>query len=240
MNRKFMGKLRRNLNVWRKAAMTWGWGLLLGLLVVIVILLLLPVRIEVHYKREGMDDRLHLGVRALFGLVRLGYDIPVVALMERTGKIAVKKDPAKQMPESKKGWVAITVEKIEKVLREFNRISERIGKYKRAIRRLTRSFHVEQGTWQTKFGTGDAAQTGWLTGLVWALKGVLGGLIYRYFTVERRIAYNVQPHFRAKGFRTEFTCIIRFTPGKTMTAGLTLAILWLMEGIKWRSIRFKG
>ncbi|PWK14441.1 DUF2953 domain-containing protein [Tumebacillus permanentifrigoris] len=220
--------------------MTWGWGLLLGLSVVIVILLLLPVRVEVHFKREGMDDRLHLGVRALFGIVRLGYDIPVVALMERTGKIAIKKEPAHQMPESKKGWVTLTIEEIDKGMRKLNDVRKRIGKYKRAIRRLTRSFRLEQTTWKTKFGTGDAAQTGWLTGLGWGLKGVCSGVLYRYFTVESRIVYDVQPHFRAKGFRSEFTCIIRFCPGKTMIAGLTLVILWVMEGIKWRSIRFKG
>lgn len=192
--------------------MTWGWGLLLGLLVVIVILLLLPVRIEVHFKREGMDDRLHLGVRALFGIVRLGYDIPVAALMERTGKITIKKDPAKQMPVRKKGWVTITIEEIDKAMHKFNDIRKRFAKYKSAIRRVTRTFHLESTSWKTKFGTGDAAQTGWLTGLGWGLKGVLSGVLYRYFTVDCRIVYDVQPHFRAQGFRTEFTCIICFYP----------------------------
>lgn len=220
--------------------MTWGWGLLLGLLVVIVILLWVPVRVEVHYKREGKDDRLHLGVRALFGIVRFGYDIPVVALMERTGKIALKKDSAKAMPAQKQGWVQITVEKIDKAIRSLNDIRNKIGKYKRALRRLSKSFHLEEATWQTVFGTGDAAQTGWLTGLAWAFKGVVNGVVYRNVTVKQRILYRVQPHFQAKGFRTELTCIIRFWPGKTMTAGLTLVILWLMEGIKCRSTRFKG
>ncbi|MBL0387631.1 DUF2953 domain-containing protein [Tumebacillus sp. ITR2] len=219
--------------------MTWGWGLLLGLLAVIVILLVLPVRLEVHYKREGADDRLHLGVRALFGIVRLGYDIPVVALMERKGKLAVKKDPAKQMPKSQKGWTTVTVEMIEKGIRKFNEIRKKLKRYKRAIRRLTKSFHLDQMKWYTKFGTGDAAQTGVLTGFGWAFKGVINGQLHHYLNVEQRPVYRVQPHFQAKGFRTEMTCIIRFTPGKTMVAGLTLVILWLMEGIKCRSIRFK-
>ncbi|KEO84363.1 DUF2953 domain-containing protein [Tumebacillus flagellatus] len=219
--------------------MTWGWGLLLGLLAVLVLLLVVPVRVELHYKREGVDDRLHLGVRAMFGIVRLGLDIPILSLMARKGKIAVKKDPAKQMPKSQKGWVTLTIEQIEKGIRKLNDIRKKIGKYEKAIRRLTKTFHLEQLDWRTKFGTGDAAQTGWITGLGWAFKGIVNGQLYRYFRVESRPVYQVQPHFQAKGFRTELTCIIRFSLGKTMMAGLTLVILWWMEGIKCRSIRFK-
>lgn len=237
-----MGKLFTYLNVLMSGGgrMTWGWGILLALGAVILLILLVPIQVELHYKREGKDDRLHLGIRALFGLVRLGYDIPVMALFNKGSAVIVKKDPAKQMPKEQRGWVTVTVEKIDKFARQVRKIRERIGKYKRALLRLSKCFHLMQFRWDTMFGTGDAARTATLAGLGWAIKGVLSGLLYSYVSVEKRLRYNIQPHFQAKGFRTELRCIIRFTLGKVIIAVLTLAFLWLMEGIKWRSIRFKA
>jgi len=219
--------------------MTWGWALLLLLLMLLVLVLIIPVKIELHYKREGKDDRLHVGVRALFGLVRLGYDVPVVELLGRANAVQLKAEPAEGAPKEHKGWVTITAEMVEKVFRQVRRIAKRIAKYKEAIRRLTKSFRIESLEWRTMFGTGDAADTATLTGLGWGVKGVVGGVLYRFFRVKRRLFYDVKPHFQAKGFRTELFCIIRFRLGKTIFAGLTLVFLWLMEGIKWRNIRFK-
>ncbi|MGZ4122010.1 MAG: DUF2953 domain-containing protein [Tumebacillaceae bacterium] len=212
--------------------MTWVWVLVALLVVVLLLILFVPVTAEVHYKREGKDDRLHVGVRALFGLVRLGYDIPIIDLMERRGKVKVKKEPAKQMPKNSKGWVTITVEKIEKLARDIQKVRERIGKYKRAIRKMSKSFQIESFRWKTMFGTGDAAQTAVITGLAWGFKGFLGGMMYQYFTVKKRLQYDVKPHFQAKGFRTELKCMIRFQIGKTLAAGLTLALLYWKEGRK--------
>jgi hypothetical protein len=220
--------------------MEWLWWLLLALAAFLLLAMVLPVTIEVHYKREGRDDWLHVGVRAFFGLIKLGYDVPIVALMERRGMIAVKKVPAEEMPQNKKGWVTITVEKIQQAMRKFNKINKRIGKYKRAIRRMTKTFHIVSFKWRTAFGTGDAAQTGCMTGLAWGLKGVFSSILYRYFRVTTRLLYDVKPHFQAKGFRTELSCIIRFCPGKAILAGITLAFLWLREGTTWRNIRFKA
>jgi hypothetical protein len=209
--------------------MTWVWVVLTVLVVVLLLILLLPVTAEVHYKREGRDDRLHLGIRALFGLVRLGYDIPIIDLMERRGTVKVKQEPSKQMPKSKKGWTTVTVEKIEKIANRIHAMREKYGKYKRAVRKLTKTFHITSFRWKTMFGTGDAAQTAMITGLAWGLKGVLGGLFYRYFTVEKRLQYDVKPHFQAKGFRTEMVCIIKICPGKALLAGVKLGLTYLKD-----------
>jgi membrane-bound metal-dependent hydrolase YbcI (DUF457 family) len=225
--------------------MTWVWGVLLALLLAVVLALVLvlvtPMYVEVHYKREGKDDRMHVGVRALFGLLKFGYDVPIMAIMERRGAFVMmmKKEPSAQMPQGKRGWVTLTVEKLEKMQRQFRKVMKRIGKYKRALRKLTRTFHIQSLNWRTRFGTGDAAQTAFITGLAWGVKGILAGYLYRYFTVDKRLRYDIRPHFQAKGFSTELTCIIRFWPGKAMIAGLTLVFLWLKEGMKWRNIRSK-
>jgi len=220
--------------------MSWVWGLLLALGIVLLLVLILPVHLELHYKRENKDDRLHLGVRALFGLVKLGYDIPIVSIMERTGAIGFKKDPAEAMPDGQRGWVTLTVEKIQEILRTIRKIVRRISKFRIAIHKFTKVYHVESLKWRTKFGTGDAANTAMITGLAWGFKGVLGAYIYRYFSVEKRLQYDVQPHFQAQGFYTELSCIIRFRPGKAIVATLRLVLLWMREAKVWRSIRFRA
>lgn len=220
--------------------MSWVWGLLLALGIVLLLVLILPVRLELHYKRENKDDRLHLGVRAFFGLVKLGYDIPVVAIMERSGAIGFKKDPAEEMPDKQKGWVTLTTEKINKIMRHIRRVLRRVRRFRIALHKFSKTFHMESLKWRTKFGTGDAADTAMITGLAWGFKGVLGSYIYRFLSVEKRLQYDVQPHFQAQGFYTELTCIIRFRPGKTILAALGLVLLWMREAKIWRSIRFRA
>ncbi|MFD2168840.1 DUF2953 domain-containing protein [Tumebacillus lipolyticus] len=218
----------------------WYWIVLLALAVFLLFAMVLPVTIEVQYRREGRNDRLHVGVRALFGLIRLGYEVPTVALLEQRMQIGFKRKLTAGDNPHAGGWVTITVEKIQQFQRQVDELRARIGKYKRALRRFTKSFHIESLRWRTAFGTGDAAQTGSITGMAWAVKGSLASILYRQFTVESSLRYTVQPNFQAKGFRTDLVCIIRFLPGKAILAGLTLAFLWLREGAKWRNIRSKA
>lgn len=213
--------------------MNWVWVLLLvlGILLALLLVLLLftPITLEVHYKREGKDDRLHVGVRALFGLIKLGYDVPILTMMERTGKIAVKKDPAKNMPKHQKGWVSLTVDKLQKMFSRIRTIRRRIGKYKKAIHHLTKTYEVHSFKWTTLFGTGDAADTATIAGLGWALKGFIASNIYTFFTVKKKLQYNVRPHFQAKGFATELSLTVKIWLGRTIVRMLPLALLFLKE-----------
>jgi hypothetical protein len=212
--------------------MTWVWGILLLLGVVLALLFFTPVTLEVHYKREGKDDRLHLGIRALFGLVKLGYDVPIVAMMERTGKIALKKDPAEMMPKTQKGWVTLTVEKLQKIFNRIEKIRKRLRKYKKALRNLTKTYEIHSFEWSTMFGTGDAADTAMIAGLGWAVKGMIAGYIYMFFKVKKRLQYNIRPHFQAKGFRTDFSMMMKIWIGKTFIRMIPLALLYFKEGRK--------
>jgi hypothetical protein len=215
------------------------YGLLFLLGLALSLLLLFPIYVEVDFRREGKDDHLHIGVRAAAGLLRLGYEIPVIALLEQSRQIVMIKEPTKQMPKGKRGKVTITVEKIEKFMRMIRRFRKRFGKFKRAILRLTKTYELHKYEWRTVFGTGDAAKTAYVAGLAWGLKGLIAGMVYRNLTVKQRLKYEVKPHFQAQGFRTELTCIIRFWIAKAMVATLILVFLWLREGIRWRNIRFK-
>ncbi|HEU4963801.1 MAG TPA: DUF2953 domain-containing protein [Bacilli bacterium] len=212
--------------------MIWVWGILLLLGVLLALLLLIPLHVEVHYKRENKDDRLHIGVRALFGLIKLGYDVPILTMMERTGKIGFKKEPAEATPKQKKGWVTLTVEKLHKIFEEIEKVRKRISKYKGAIKRLTKSYEVESYKWYTMFGTGDAADTATISGLLWALKGFIGGYVYTYFRVKKRLQYTVKPHFQAKGFRMDFAMRIKIHLGKTIIRAIPLLLLYWKEGRK--------
>lgn len=91
---------------------------------------------------------------------------------------------------------------------------------------------TEEFRWVTRFGVGDPALTGLLTGVVWSIKGTVFGLLNRNMRLLREPVIRVDPDFQSFTFRTTVRCIVRVRLGDIITAG---AGLWLKErGIAWK------
>ncbi|MFP7255906.1 DUF2953 domain-containing protein [Terribacillus goriensis] len=95
---------------------------------------------------------------------------------------------------------------------------QRIWKSFPYLRQITKSAELQQFRWHTTIGMSDAAATGTIVGLVWALKGIANQIIRSNFQTKQPFDIQVQPIFQASFFDTSFQCIVSIRTGKAMQA----------------------
>lgn len=63
-------------------------------------------------------------------------------------------------------------------------------------------------TWKTEGGTGDAASTGTSAGGLWAVKGIITGMIANTVHMESKPVIQVTPHFQKLYFQSYLDCMV--------------------------------
>ena len=177
--------------------------------VAIAALVFLPVKVHLYYKHDGAEDNLHVEYRVFKGfLVRQintspakmkgDKKSPSLALVGKLGSLFTKKEVSSKAIDEKnsdEAWFIFLFKKVK----------------------------VEEIEWRTDIGMGDAAETGVLTGLLWAVKGSIvsyyknkvGGLKKKHIVVV--------PHYERMLFATNVNCIFTMRLGHIMLAGLKKA-----------------
>jgi hypothetical protein len=105
---------------------------------------------------------------------------------------------------------------------------------------MLRKVTCEQLSWGTTVGTGDAAETGVLTGLIWTIKSILLGIVAGYIRWDQSPQLEVAPQFNQAILEIRFHSIIRFRLGHAILAiTRLLAHMRKGRGRKWQIIPFK-
>jgi hypothetical protein len=218
--------------------------ILIVLLVMVGIVVFSSVRIGIHFQRVHDNDQLAIDIKALFGLVHLKYEVPVLKLKERFSSVEVK-------TEVESGNENITLRAARKTITP-NMVMQMAQKSRQSLRyvhgfldwvKQTLAYiRCEKLTWYSKIGTGDAAETGVLTGLVWGVKTSLLGYGLRHLSLRTVPSVNVIPLYDQRLFHSELKCILRIRVGHAILAGMRFLPRFLKgkggEG-KWQNILFR-
>lgn len=92
---------------------------------------------------------------------------------------------------------------------------------------------VEELSWVTRFGAGDPALTGVLSGLLWTFKGTLFGVLAQRMALTEKPVIRILPDFEGLAFRTTFRCIVRVRLGDIIAAGA--GFRRRKRGARWRT-----
>jgi hypothetical protein len=105
---------------------------------------------------------------------------------------------------------------------------------------MLRKVTCEKLSWGTTVGTGDAAETGVLIGLIWTIKSILLGLAAGYIRWDQSPQLEVAPQFNRAILEIQFHSIIRFRLGHAILA-ITRLLTHMRKGRgrKWQIIPFK-
>jgi len=157
---------------------------------VVLILLALKIKVVVDYKLEGTDDRGVVSFSVLGGI--FGYDI----------KLPTEKNKGTGDDNEKKGWLGRIHDKIlniREVLAIISKIKGYVGK------KITlKAFRLEVDA-----GTGDAAETGVISGLLWILAGTASSAVLNAFRQAKNFDFlmKVTPYFSEKKLAVKLYCI---------------------------------
>ncbi|WP_164668357.1 DUF2953 domain-containing protein [Virgibacillus doumboii] len=83
---------------------------------------------------------------------------------------------------------------------------------------LFRRIHFHQLNWRTHVGTGEASMAGVASGGIWAIKGMLIGVLAEKSNFDCEPSLTVTPLFNHRQFQSEFDCIVSIRIGQAMYA----------------------
>ncbi len=198
--------------------------IVLGIVLLLVTLLLISsVRFTVGYKRDSGNGRLTIRCRGLFGLFRKNWNFPVNKLQK--GQDGVK---AEEMEDKKKKKRRKVQENLKTGLNntDMDMSLERFLGMKPILKRFLKRVAVHRFELSTSFGTGDAAQTGKLSGGVWTLLGFMQAFLHQSMNVKREPKFSAEPCFSVKCLMIDFDCIISFRVGHAIVTAIRLFARW--------------
>lgn len=221
----------------------WLLGLAL-LLVIIIAIISSSIHIRVHYTRQRDNDNLIFDLRALFGIYRHRYKIPIVQFSEaskglvlQTEQVNVKTNEKTSAKKEK-----ITYERVVEFYKNAKLLVANAFHFTDWLRHTLKRVRCVKFRWCTEIGVDDAAQTGLLTGVVWGVKTSILGLIFNRITMDAKPQIAVNPQYNHPQFTTDLFAEAKISVFFALSAGIQL--LWRIWKIKgglrtWRNYMMK-
>ncbi|WP_380705967.1 DUF2953 domain-containing protein [Salinithrix halophila] len=218
------------------------WGIIIGTLILFLLLLLFftSVRIRIVYRRKGEEDGFFLQVRWLWGLVRYRWVAEGFALTGQGLKVKEKKEGTTGTDKKKRTRIGLAaMKKAKEKVQDFR---ENVVNLYGVMRYFLSKVVCEKLVWISDLGTGDAAETGIITGLAWGIKANLVGVVGSYFQWRRPPQLDIRPYFIEARLETDLECIFRFKVRHAILAVMRLLLRMNNKGGegKWQNTLFKA
>ncbi|WP_456273749.1 DUF2953 domain-containing protein [Bacillus sp. AK031] len=200
---------------------------LISFLLIIILITKLTITISLYHGND--NDHITIKFRAWFGLVKYKVEVPLIKIDDDGPNIVFEEKTQKGNEgkgKEKDKLKKETPEEILTSLKDFRELLEHVAGLHRIIRKFLSKVKVFDVKWQTVFGTGDAATTGTMTGLVWGAKGSIIGVVSHYMKLQSIPEVAVLPSFQKAIIQTDFSCIITFRVGHAILAGIKLIKFW--------------
>ncbi len=197
---------------------------------------LLPVQVKFNYHYQLGASEAGVEARILLGLIiltwtsgskgwRLTFFHPLLTI-----PISLPVPLHSKVKKEKGQREKPTYRQIISLLKDWERLISKALPYCRRVLRLSR---LDIESFEMEVGTGDAAETGILTGLIWSTIGMFQHHFYRHRgALAGRRNYTIIPHFNRKVLKVKVGGILRVRPGHIITVmgQLVANILWEKYG----------
>lgn len=194
--------------------------LVIILIIVFVMIYTMPITISMDIERACKDDKITIGIRTLYGLLKLKSEIPFLELILKHGRPAVKYK------------VELANRKRNKLIAQFTKLFTlddnsrllailRKEKYRllSTLKYIAGKTTIRKLNLRLTLGTGDAAETGVLYGAAWIVIGSIMTLTGSLVKM-RGIRIKVVPIFDQVLLRADLSCIIHIRLGHIINTGI--------------------
>ncbi|MGN1402611.1 MAG: DUF2953 domain-containing protein [Bacillus sp. (in: firmicutes)] len=198
--------------------------LLICVLVVLITLLLLStVTVHLKYVHHNQNDQLLVTVKALYGIYKKRVNVPVLNKEGVDVKVVVEKD-TEGSPDSEKKKERVTPEKTWNSVKNMAETVKETHNLFPLIKQFLKKIELRHFDLRVIAGTGDAAETGIVTGLIWTGMGVVQAMLYSFLTVVCKPRIHMQPSFNRQQLVLEWSSIISFRFGNAILTVMKLIL----------------
>lgn len=200
------------------------WAITIALASVILLLIFLNLRIRISflYTRQQNKDHFNVKVR-LAGKKIYEVDAPTIDLNISDPSISVTEEQ-EDLTGSKEKKETFSIKSVKAFMRESKAWIRRFPAYKKGVERFLKRLTIQDFSLKTEFGTGDAALTAQLSGIIWGAATFLIGWVSTKVQWNTQHELVVRPHFQATGYQMSFSCIATFTVGHAISTVLYVLI----------------
>ena len=217
--------------------MIWIW-LISGIFLLFLFVLLSSVKIRIHYSHNGKDDNLNMIVKALFGLLRFKYAVPVLqwgkqGIIAQTGN-AINKSANASLHETE-----ITMETVDAFFERAKDILQHTVQFKQLVKAVLVHVKCTEFHWITRIGLGEAPETAIAAGTVWAIKTSALSYLFKFVHLAANPSVSVQPQYNRFQFDTEIKTVMAVKMYRVLAGGAVLVfrVVRARGGIRtWRKV----
>ncbi|KRF12153.1 DUF2953 domain-containing protein [Paenibacillus sp. Soil787] len=186
--------------------MLWLGIVILFIIFAIVVFLFSFIRGEFNFTRVKDNDTLSVEMRALFGLIRYRYVIPIIQFKSLTKGIMIKSETVTKSSSELKDETKdhITKDKIINIYKEAKVALVHTLNFNDWMKQTLAKVECTDLKWITHIGVGDAPETAITSGAIWGIKSSLLGFSIRYVNLKAQPHIDVIPQYNEKHFSTDF------------------------------------
>jgi hypothetical protein len=177
------------------------------------------VRLKGHFSRIGSNDHLNIQVRALYGVIRVEYVIPIMKLQGLKG-LMIEREKNQLQEEQKTEW--IDKGKIVEFYQKAKLMLTHTDGLTEWLKQTMKQFRCTELRWTTRLGLKDAPGTAILSGVVWGLKSSIIHILAKNVKMQVLPVLHVFPLYNRLHFSTEVMVAGHIRAGTAIWAGLKL------------------
>ncbi|PYE51678.1 DUF2953 domain-containing protein [Paenibacillus barcinonensis] len=216
----------------------WIWLGGIGLFIALLIAAVLISNVHVHvvFRKHKSDDYANINIRLLYGIVRFNYEIPSIVFRNMKEGFLLKTEQSMNHSRGEVlGSQQVNKRKVKNWAKDVKVMLRATEALKLWVKQTLQRVHITRLLWSTTIGTGDAAYTAMLTGMLWSVKSMMIGFLTYQMRFRTAPVLEVNPFWADEPeFRTELELKLRMRMLAILTAGMRLMTRVLQVEGGWR------
>ncbi|WP_062355086.1 DUF2953 domain-containing protein [Bacillus kwashiorkori] len=201
--------------------------IIVALILLLLVVIFSKVKLKVTYSHANSKDLLQIVVILLFGIIKFK-----INLLDGKNK---DDQPEQQNNNDQMAKQQDVEDSGLKSLHDIKLVVNRVIGLNKIVQTFLKKVQIIKFDWKTVIGTGDASQTGMITGVAWGIKGVVVGLLSKFFSLKVYPNIHIAPSFQQKIAKTELFCMIQVRIGHAILAGIKILKYWRGSKPKFKS-----
>jgi hypothetical protein len=223
----------------------WLWLLLIAFIILFAIFVSSNISGEFYFSRAQNNDQLVVEAKALFGLIRFRFEVPIIKFKNFAEGILIKAEAVNKTNSALVGKEKQHITK-DQIIDFYHKgkllLQNTLNMYGWMKETLCR-VQCTKFIWTTRVGIGDAPETAITAGIVWGIKSSLAGFILQYFSLRTKPRLSVIPQYNQPQFIMELSFAGKIRVYHAIWAAFRLfsKIIKVKGGVRaWYQVIFKS
>ncbi|WP_158736577.1 DUF2953 domain-containing protein [Alteribacillus sp. YIM 98480] len=199
--------------------MFWFIIIASGLLLLAVFIIITPIEISVQFERKSKKQDIRAKITVWYFFYK-NFEIPVMSFDEETYSVVFKEKSKSTAGNNKEKDIKETPEELKNQMEMLQLWLKHIDGLRSILTSFLGKIKMIEFDWKSEIGIGDAAWTGFLTGMLWSVKSMAAGIASAVFKRKCTPNIDIKPNFQKAAADTTFSCMFFMRLGHAIIAGI--------------------